>query len=134
MERREFLKGLGLLAVLPVLDSCAASKTASGADPYRIAQGELMIDKASMDGHEYLVIKDSALKEPIFFTVKPEPTALSMTCTHKGCDVEAAGDKLICPCHASEFAFDGSVLEPPATMPLKRYQVTTGTTEYTVKL
>lgn len=52
--------------------------------------------------------------------------ALSSICTHKGCTVEydKANKDILCPCHRSEFAFNGSVLQGPATKPLPKYKVT----------
>ena len=46
--------------------------------------------------------------------------ALSATCTHQGCTVRfvAASDLLQCPCHGSQFALDGAVLEGPANRAL----------------
>ena len=45
--------------------------------------------------------------------------AHSGVCTHQGCAVQAAGAKLMCPCHGSMFdAFTGAVLRGPATAPL----------------
>lgn len=51
--------------------------------------------------------------------------AVSMTCTHRGCDVEyvAKDGRLECPCHGSEFAPTGAVLEGPAEKPLRSYPV-----------
>jgi nitrite reductase/ring-hydroxylating ferredoxin subunit len=48
--------------------------------------------------------------------------SVSSTCTHMGClvsfnDVERDWE---CPCHGSRFALDGSVLQGPATAPLRR--------------
>ena len=41
--------------------------------------------------------------------------AFSAICPHQGCAVAPKGDKLVCPCHGSEFAPDtGAVLEGPA--------------------
>lgn len=52
--------------------------------------------------------------------------ALSSICTHKGCTVgyDKTNKDILCPCHHSEFAFDGSVLQGPATKPLPKYKVT----------
>ncbi len=47
---------------------------------------------------------------------------VSPTCTHLGCRVafNAAEQSWDCPCHASRFAPDGTVLQGPATAPLER--------------
>jgi Rieske Fe-S protein len=51
--------------------------------------------------------------------------ALSMRCTHKGCDVEPPKDAvLVCPCHNSRFDLAGAVVKGPATIPLARYPLT----------
>ncbi len=51
--------------------------------------------------------------------------ALYRKCTHLGCTVpwNQAEGKFICPCHASAFEADGSVLNPPAPRPLDRFKV-----------
>lgn len=47
---------------------------------------------------------------------------LSARCTHLGCIVQwnSAESSWDCPCHASRFGIDGTVLEGPASRPLKR--------------
>lgn len=43
-------------------------------------------------------------------------TAFSARCTHMGCTVAVAGERLQCPCHGSQFdALTGAVLRGPAT-------------------
>lgn len=49
--------------------------------------------------------------------------ALSAVCTHNGCTVRfvASSDLLQCPCHGSQFALTGAVLEGPAEAPLQSF-------------
>lgn len=47
--------------------------------------------------------------------------ALSLICTHQGCDTAVQSPTLIqCPCHGSQFGNDGSVIRGPAQLPLAR--------------
>jgi cytochrome b6-f complex iron-sulfur subunit len=54
--------------------------------------------------------------------------ALDLTCTHASCQPGLSADSgiWVCPCHNSQFAFDGSLLKGPATRPLPRYYVCKG--------
>jgi Rieske Fe-S protein len=47
--------------------------------------------------------------------------ALLTRCTHRGCQVDPQGPRLVCPCHGSEYDLDGAVLEGPAERPLRTY-------------
>jgi menaquinol-cytochrome c reductase iron-sulfur subunit len=51
-------------------------------------------------------------------------TAFSPICTHLGCAYhwDAGKSDFVCPCHASEFALDGTVLSGPAPRPLDRFE------------
>ena len=52
--------------------------------------------------------------------------ALSATCTHRHCKLDAEPDKTFyCPCHGSTFGQDGSVIEGPARRDLPVFSVTT---------
>lgn len=51
--------------------------------------------------------------------------ALSTRCMHRGCQVEPATDRYVCPCHGSEYTFEGAVLKGPTERPLLRYRVST---------
>lgn len=47
--------------------------------------------------------------------------ALWTRCTHRGCQVDPQGARLVCPCHGSEYDLGGAVLEGPAERPLRTY-------------
>jgi Rieske Fe-S protein len=49
--------------------------------------------------------------------------AISLTCTHLGCEVEPAGEGFACPCHGSQFTQDGKVIRGPAAQPLKSLKI-----------
>jgi Rieske Fe-S protein len=53
--------------------------------------------------------------------------AMTITCTHRGCDVTAVGSgdaaALDCPCHGSRFDRNGSVIRGPASSPLAHFAV-----------
>lgn len=51
--------------------------------------------------------------------------AMSRTCTHLGCTVPWVKEenRFVCPCHASAFAINGDVLEPPAPRALDLFEV-----------
>ena len=46
---------------------------------------------------------------------------LSSKCTHLGCNInKLEDDKLVCPCHGSQFNLYGNVIEGPATASLRK--------------
>ncbi len=54
--------------------------------------------------------------------------AISLVCTHTGCDIALAGgevdaNRLVCACHGSMFDGNGAVLRGPASKPLPHYAV-----------
>ena len=60
--------------------------------------------------------------------------ALSAVCTHLGCIVQWEKDKqdFLCPCHAGQFAPDGTVLSGPPPRPLAKIQITVAEGKITV--
>lgn len=52
--------------------------------------------------------------------------ALSSVCTHQGCTVsyDHVSTNLPCPCHGSVFSSTGSVVNGPASSPLKKFNIT----------
>ncbi len=53
--------------------------------------------------------------------------AMTLTCTHAGCDIGATGDVspsgLLCGCHGSRFDANGNVVSGPAPSPLDHFAV-----------
>lgn len=46
----------------------------------------------------------------------------SSTCTHLGCKINQEKDnKLVCPCHGSQFTLNGKVIKGPATKNLTQF-------------
>jgi cytochrome b6-f complex iron-sulfur subunit len=76
------------------------------------------------------------MERPVYVRRLPsgELVAVLASCTHQGCQPEPVGDRLACPCHGSEFAFDGTVLEGPAERPLTRYPVSIEGDDIVVRL
>lgn len=70
-------------------------------------------------GSERLIVIRTAATPPAF-------AVLTRVCTHQGCIVgwNASAKELVCPCHGSRFAADGSVTREPATRALTRYSST----------
>ncbi len=63
--------------------------------------------------------------DAVYAVDQQKQAALSLTCTHQGCTVQAGEDGCYhCPCHGAKFAADGTVLEGPAQRDLARYTVT----------
>jgi cytochrome b6-f complex iron-sulfur subunit len=62
--------------------------------------------------------------------------AVSQVCTHAGVTVEfdAAGNRIHCPGHGSNFKNDGSIINGPAGSPLKAFKTAFDSTTNTLKI
>jgi len=85
---------------------------------------------SSFGDQNFITVQTKKFEAPIFIMKEPDGSyiALSMKCTHKGCTVRVPKDnaeKLVCPCHGSEFSTEGNVLRGPAAKPLQSFPVTT---------
>lgn len=49
--------------------------------------------------------------------------AISLVCPHLGCVVLAKKDSFDCPCHGSRFNLDGSIIQGPASEPLRKLKL-----------
>lgn len=134
MNRKQFLKtcGFGCLAGIAgvsLLQSCATSKVISGT----IKDADLLVSTADFEiinnqkteFKKYVVVQNELLKYPIcVYRFSPtEYTALLMSCTHQGAELQVFGDKLQCAAHGSEFSNNGIVESGPANTDLRKFPI-----------
>lgn len=121
------------------LGVCLAGATAAAAVAAGYPVFRYLAPRSGQGGAAKLVIPAGELKEgdARFFefagssavlvkTKTGELVALSAVCTHLGCIVQWVKEKqhFLCPCHAGQFATDGSVLAGPPPRPLPKIPVT----------
>jgi cytochrome b6-f complex iron-sulfur subunit len=113
-ERRIFLK---VLAAGPLLAACSSNGSGSPASFGVISAGTVSAKKVGtlevVPGQPVVLARDA---QGLY--------AMTVTCTHQGCDVEPQGSNLYCPCHGSLFDGSGKVLNGPASSPLVHFAVT----------
>jgi cytochrome b6-f complex iron-sulfur subunit len=49
--------------------------------------------------------------------------AMTLTCTHAGCEAQVDGRQIVCPCHGSTYDANGNVTGGPAPSPLDHFAV-----------
>ena len=128
MERREFIKNCGITCLTGVglaafLESCRSLYYA----PNTINGNIITVKKTDFGQNKYVLIRNEKLQAPVYLlkVSETEYSAVLMLCTHKGCELNAGGSLLVCPCHGSEFSTTGKVQTSPAERDLQKYIVTT---------
>lgn len=132
MDRKEFftkiLLGGTVLFVAPaVIESCsksalpAPSGTSGSSNPQTIdLSSPTYSSLQTVGGYAYLgnII--------VIRTGQSSYAALSKVCTHQGCTVtyNSSANEVSCPCHGSLFSITGAVVQGPAPVALKSYNVT----------
>jgi len=125
MNRRAFLGQLPMVSATALSLSASLGAAGCATVPYvtgREARGQIRVALANLGGGEALVESVNA-PAPVYVRRQSDGayTALLLRCTHRGCEPEPIADRLECPCHGSEFDFEGRVLRGPAPQPLTRY-------------
>lgn len=127
MRRRDFVRRLpvipaGMAAGLSGATACAAGIPYLAPTP---APEGLAITRSALGPDRRAFIQTPGMDRPIYLHLAEsgEWIALLARCTHAGCQPEVFTDRLVCPCHGSEFALSGDVLQGPAERPLTRYEV-----------
>ncbi|MFI5134358.1 MAG: ubiquinol-cytochrome c reductase iron-sulfur subunit [Chitinophagales bacterium] len=133
-SRREFLIQAGTIGTciccmgaMSFLSACGTSKQATASVPDAIETPDAVtIPLTAFGTNNALTYQTKKFEQPFYIEKQSDGSylALRLHCTHRGCTVKVAPDKLVCPCHGSEFSFHGDVLKGPATSPLVSYPVT----------
>lgn len=132
MNRRNFLKDgclacLGIATAGTFLSACKTLKQTTGnltTDGIKIPLQDFISKKgAAQQYHSYVVVRNEAFQYPIcvYRLSDQEYTALYMRCSHQGAELQAAGDRLTCPAHGSEFDNRGMVRQGPADVSLRSF-------------
>jgi cytochrome b6-f complex iron-sulfur subunit len=139
MRRRDFVQRLPVVASGMLLGAGTVSLAGCAGAAYvlpRAAPGRLVIGRSELGEEGHAFLQGPGMERPVYVRrlASGELVAVLASCTHQGCQPEPVGDRLVCPCHGSEFAFDGSVLEGPAERPLTRYAVSVEGEDIVVRL
>jgi Rieske Fe-S protein len=138
MHRRDFIlrlpvvtSGLALGATALSLAGCAGARYVVP----REEPGRLRVARGELGGGDAF-LQAPGMERPVYVRrlASGELVAVLASCTHQGCQPEPVGDRLVCPCHGSEFTFEGAVLQGPAERPLTRYPVTLEGDDVVVRL
>ena len=134
MDRRNFLRN----SCSVCLSATLFASIAPGCSSTRYITGSLGKDGLTIDPKEFLnkengkaayrsfiVVRNDALQYPICVYRLDENnySALWMSCTHQGTELQASGDRLQCPAHGSEFDSKGFVKTGPADKSLRSFPI-----------
>lgn len=126
VSRREFVGQLsiGVVGALPlVTGACARFYYVGGG----LESGRLVVSLDEFGAGPFALVDTPNLPMPIYLYRHADGrfTAVLTRCMHQGCQVEPAGEHLVCPCHGSEYDNAGGILKGPTQFPLIRFPVET---------
>ena len=139
--RREFLKRTGIVlgaaTLSGMLAEILASCSTSTGPNVPVTHGTTTIDISGLTSNGQYLVDSSVTPDttPILVIRQSATsyTALSMLCTHQGCQVNTPSNgSIYCSCHGSRFSLTGQVLQGPAPSPLTSYGVSLNATAKTI--
>src|SRR5262249_13106569 len=128
MERKDFFKviggGIATGTLIAYLESC---KKSSDNNPSSTAPSvDFTLDLSSSSNSALLTSGGSVISNQVLVINNGGTyVAVSDICTHASCSVNynKSSNNINCPCHGSVFAVNGTVINGPASSPLKQYNV-----------
>lgn len=132
MDRRTFIRNgclacAGATVFSGLLDACISTGHIAGELEANGIKVPLKDFELRNGGHRtYLVVRQEALQYPvcIYRVSEREYTALWLSCSHQGAELQVNGDRMTCPAHGSEFDKYGQVQQGPAAAGLRSFPVT----------
>jgi Rieske Fe-S protein len=129
--RREFLKTVATTFITAAGCPLLFENCAGGGAIYRakLIDNTIAIPKREIEHlkttHGYLTVRESSLPGAVILRFVDDEglVALHNICSHRGCEVQPLPNAFECPCHGSEYDVHGNVLDGPARLPLKRFEV-----------
>jgi cytochrome b6-f complex iron-sulfur subunit len=136
--RRVVLQTLGVGAAGRLMSACGDSGGNATAGSATLCGNDLCMSLAenpelSVTGGVVFVAA-AGRKLFVMRTSDTELRAVSAICTHQGCTVawDEGSEKLVCPCHGSQFTAAGAVTRGPALSALRTYPATLAGDQITI--
>ena len=125
VDRRTVLAAGASVVGVGLLAACATGSDGSSGGGVQATPGGPLVALADVPvGGAVSVTTAGGDKVVVAQPEAGQVVAFSAICTHRGCTVAPAGDRLNCPCHGSVFeAFTGAVVNGPADEPLPAFPV-----------
>lgn len=116
MPRRAFLVTCGGATLAA---ACARLTYVTG----QLDGGALVVRRSEFADRDGVLVEHASLAFPVYVHRNADDTftAVLTRCMHRGCTVEPADGRLVCPCHGSEYATGGAILKGPTELPLHRF-------------
>jgi cytochrome b6-f complex iron-sulfur subunit len=142
MTRRDLIQkvligGTSLLVVPSVLNSCTKDPNTDNNGDGGTGGNTLTVDLTNPNYAALNSIGGSVVVQNIIIAnTSAGYIALDSVCTHQGCTIaySSTSNNFPCPCHGSVFSTTGSVVNGPANVALKSYQVSKSGNILTISL
>lgn len=124
-NRRKFFKYLiGLLSIPTIYIWDSAAEATKKSSVKRSVKIHLKVIEQGLNYFDDVIVNKSGGNLLVF----------SNKCTHLGCTVKNKGEKIVCPCHGSEYDLNGAALKGPAANPLKKLPYTIDNDSITIEI
>lgn len=111
LNRKEFIKGLMYLMLLPLL--YILNRMVTDHKRFGSFKRELRLNNNIPNGL-------SISNEVIFYKTNKELKVYSARCTHLGCKInQIEDDEIVCPCHGSRYNTEGKPIKGPSIKKLE---------------